>query len=218
MNWGAVEASGIPLRLILDNPITGTVLFSDTISNLPPADQILISARLEDAPASAATVFAWLDPERTLLQTRSDNDLASTKVRRLPRPPIAIVIEGPTKGTWNESYTFTAYVQPFIATTPLTYTWQATGQATVIHTGGLTDTASFTWSAIGAQTITLTAANVDGVVTHAYDHHQRGHTHANADCHTDADGHAHADIHTDIHTDAHADDHADSAHLAGFVI
>jgi len=165
MNWGAVAADAVPLRLMLDDPITGTVFFSETISNLPPAGQLLITARLDDPPAGVRTVFGWVDPERTLLQTRSDNDLASTEARLLPRPPTAAVIAGPTTGAPNENYTFTAHVQPITATTPLTYTWHATGQSAIIHTGGLSDAASFAWSATGAQTITVAASNADGVVT-----------------------------------------------------
>lgn len=165
MNWGAIAASEIPLRLTLDNPITGTVFFSDTINNLPPASQILISARLDNPPAGTRNIYGWIDPGRTIAQTRYDNDLASTEIRTLPRPPAEVVISGPWEGATNESYTFTSHVQPITATMPLTYTWQATGQSVITHTGGLSDTASFAWSQTGAQTITVMAANVDGIVT-----------------------------------------------------
>lgn len=43
---------------------------------------------------------------------------------------------------------------------PITYTWEATGQTPVIHTGqGMTDTVQFTWDVTGTQFITVTASN-----------------------------------------------------------
>jgi len=79
--------------------------------------------------------------------------------------PTSVTIGGPATGTVNTGYTFTATVSPDTATQPITYTWQATGQSPVVHTGGLTDTVTFTWSATGTQVITVTAANAGGIVT-----------------------------------------------------
>jgi hypothetical protein len=61
--------------------------------------------------------------------------------------------------------TFAANVSPLSATGPVTYTWEATGQAPAVHVGGLSDTATFTWNAPGANTVTVTAQNVDGQVS-----------------------------------------------------
>ena len=82
--------------------------------------------------------------------------------------PIAVehvVVSGPTSGTFNLPYTFTAAASPASATLPITYTWQATGQPPVTHTDGLSDTVSFTWSTTGTQAITVTANNSGGAVT-----------------------------------------------------
>lgn len=80
-------------------------------------------------------------------------------------PPASVIIAGPRIGMGESSHVFTATVSPGTATTPITYTWHATGQPGIIHTGGLSDTASFAWSATGVQTITVAAANADGGVT-----------------------------------------------------
>jgi len=50
--------------------------------------------------------------------------------------------------------------------TPITYTWQATGQSLVTHTGGGTsDTINFTWITTGTRAITVTVTNALGSAT-----------------------------------------------------
>jgi len=81
-------------------------------------------------------------------------------------PPISVSIAGPTTGITQTNYTFTTTVSPITTTLPITYVWQATGQAPVTHTGGgLSDTVNFTWNVTGTQAITVTATNIAGTVT-----------------------------------------------------
>jgi hypothetical protein len=56
-------------------------------------------------------------------------------------------------------YGFTAVITPASATQPITYTWQATGQNPITHTGSLSDVVTFSWHVTGPQIITVTAAN-----------------------------------------------------------
>jgi len=77
----------------------------------------------------------------------------------------SLAISGLTAGWVGTSYTFTAAVEPVTTTLPLTYVWQAEGQAPITHTGGLSDTASFLWPAPGVYTLTVRAANHGSVVT-----------------------------------------------------
>jgi hypothetical protein len=56
-------------------------------------------------------------------------------------------------------YGFTAVITPTTATQPITYTWQATGQNPITHTGSLSDVVTFSWHVTGPQIITVTAAN-----------------------------------------------------------
>jgi predicted outer membrane repeat protein len=84
-----------------------------------------------------------------------------------PQPPTQVTVGGPSTGVPGTAYPFVAQVGPPTATLPLSTTWQATGQAPVVHTGDLTttDTISFTWSTTGTQVITVTASNVAGAVS-----------------------------------------------------
>jgi len=79
--------------------------------------------------------------------------------------PNSVTVTGPTTGTPDASYAFTATVSPITATSPITYVWQATGVSLVTHTGGTTDTVNLSWSSAGMKAITVTATNVGGTVT-----------------------------------------------------
>ncbi|MFN8454920.1 MAG: hypothetical protein U0401_09680 [Anaerolineae bacterium] len=74
-------------------------------------------------------------------------------------PPSWVVLSGSTSGVVSTTYAFTATTSPVTATTPLTYTWQASEQTPVIHSNGLSDTVDFNWITSGAKTITVTVNN-----------------------------------------------------------
>ncbi len=112
------------------------------------------------------------------LSTRSDlhfNDAGAVYVfygaaglGSSPVPLSGVSTSGPTEGTVNAAYIFTATVSPVTATLPITFTWQASGQAPVTHTGnGLSDWVTYTWplQKAGRQVITATAMNAASVVT-----------------------------------------------------
>jgi hypothetical protein len=85
-----------------------------------------------------------------------------------PIPLTDVSISGPTEGVVNTAYVFTATVSPVTATQPITFSWQATGQTSAMHTSNsLSDTMAFTWpqGTAGAQAITVTAMNAAGAVT-----------------------------------------------------
>jgi parallel beta-helix repeat protein len=80
--------------------------------------------------------------------------------------PTGAGLSGPATATLGATATFTTTVTPPTATLPITYTWQATGQGDVVHTGGdISDTVSFAWNVTGAETMTVTAANGCGIVS-----------------------------------------------------
>lgn len=68
-------------------------------------------------------------------------------------------LEGPTGCTVGIPCPLVATALPITATLPITYTWEATGQAPVTHVGSYLDAISFTWNITGPQLITLTATN-----------------------------------------------------------
>lgn len=71
----------------------------------------------------------------------------------------SVAISGPTTGMITNTHLFTATTTPLTATLPITYTWQATDQATLTQTNSLTDTISYSWNSTGAKTILITADN-----------------------------------------------------------
>jgi hypothetical protein len=82
--------------------------------------------------------------------------------------PDSMTFTGPTSGVTGNRYTFVASPSPR-ASTPVTYTWQATGQAPVAHpNSGLSDTVAFSWATPGPQVLTVTVANVAGMATHTH--------------------------------------------------
>jgi hypothetical protein len=108
-------------------------------------------------------------------QDRLGNGLGSGPVPstwsfRTPFAPTDVPISGPATGVVHTSYTFNATVSPDLATQPITYVWEATGQSPVTHTDrGLSDAISFHWSTPGLKTITVTASNVAGYATETHD-------------------------------------------------
>ena len=80
-----------------------------------------------------------------------------------PKPIDSVTITGPTMGTINTKYTFTATVSPLDATKPILYTWSptpATGQGSSVVT--------YIWPATGGRTITVTAMNGGSSVTDSH--------------------------------------------------
>jgi plastocyanin len=85
--------------------------------------------------------------------------------------PLELSVTGPSAGAADRPQTFAAAVSPITTTQPVTYSWQATGQAPITHINrGLSDTLAFTWSAadVGLQVITVTADNSVGTISATY--------------------------------------------------
>ncbi|HHN93313.1 MAG TPA: DUF11 domain-containing protein, partial [Anaerolineae bacterium] len=79
-----------------------------------------------------------------------------------PPVPLGVEIHEPSVSGYftGTAYTFTAWVTPITATLPLSYTWQATGQTTVVHvTAAISDAVAFTWPLTGSKRITVSVAN-----------------------------------------------------------
>ena len=80
-------------------------------------------------------------------------------------PMESVEIYGSGQSYLGNSIPFTATVSPDDATTPITYTWEATGLPPVQHIGDTVDIIEFTWDELGTKAITVTAANAGGMVT-----------------------------------------------------
>jgi hypothetical protein len=73
-----------------------------------------------------------------------------------PVPLQSVTIEGATEGTVGSRYDFTATVAPQNASTPITYTWQASGHT---ETSQTSPNISLQWDISGTHTLTVTASN-----------------------------------------------------------
>jgi len=83
-------------------------------------------------------------------------------------PPKMVMIAGASEGFTTRPYTFTATTLPISASLPITYTWQATEQTPVTHTGELSDTIAYAWTTTGTKVITVTATNQSGSVSDSH--------------------------------------------------
>lgn len=81
---------------------------------------------------------------------------------QVPVAPTSVTIAGPTAGSTETSYSFTATVNPDTITTPITYTWEITDHNTITNTGGINNTIMLEWSSEGSKTVTVTAVNSTG--------------------------------------------------------
>lgn len=76
--------------------------------------------------------------------------------------PLAnISLAGPTEGRTNALYTLTTTYQPLTATLPITYTFYADEQSSLVNQTGV---ATFSWTLTGTKVITVEAQNVSGEV------------------------------------------------------
>jgi hypothetical protein len=75
-----------------------------------------------------------------------------------------VVVSGVSEGYIGESIPFKATVSPEDATTPITYTWEATGLPPLQHVGGTTDQVELLWEEVGSKVVTVTASNGGGTV------------------------------------------------------
>jgi hypothetical protein len=76
----------------------------------------------------------------------------------------SVALSGAVQGQLGDGIPFTATVSPDDATTPITYTWEATGLSPVVHIGEIVDGIEFTWEEIGTKAITVTASNAGGTI------------------------------------------------------
>jgi hypothetical protein len=151
-----------PTTVVLSGPGTTGLVFTPTWS----ADYTLLNFDHTDFDESEMRTFTVEGQDKlgNSLRTGPVPNLWSftTVVLR----PNDVTIIGSTAGITQTQYTFVADLSPNTATQPITYEWQATGQAPTTHPGGgLIDTVNFTWYVTGTQAITVTATNTYGIVT-----------------------------------------------------
>ncbi len=110
------------------------------------------------ATSSDGFVYAVYEPGSPGLSTTAAVSITIT--------PFGVSIEGPTSGQRGHKYTFTTTVLG-PATLPVTFTWEATEQTTVIQPtySALTHTVKYQWTADGWKMITVTVSALEGVIS-----------------------------------------------------
>jgi hypothetical protein len=168
-----------PSELAISGPTTGVIqvdyAFEATVGSIRAGQPITYTWQATgQSPVthtggglSDTIAFNWNTlGDKTVTVTATNAMGTVTQTHQVTILPIGVDIAGPTIGAINTIYTFDATTSPLAATLPITYVWQATGQATETRTGGgLNDTIGFNWSTPGTKAITVTATNVEGTAT-----------------------------------------------------
>ena len=146
------------------SPITATTPLTYTWE---AANQTPVTQTVSNTTDTLA--LAWTTPGLnaiTVTVTGAGGSVSNTHTLITQVPVADITLSGPTAGLINSSYTFTATVSPITATTPLTYTWEATNQTPVTQTvSNTTDTLALAWTILGPNVITVTVTGAGGSVS-----------------------------------------------------
>ncbi len=114
--------------------------------------------------------FTWETPgEKRIALAATDGATAAHATRAAL--VYDVTASGATQGDTDRAYIFNAAISPEITIFPITYTWEATDKAPIIHANlyQAYDSAAFSWTMPGTKTITITAA-MAGATT--YDVHE----------------------------------------------
>ena len=171
-----------PEAVTLDGPTSGAVgmsyTFTADVTPLTTTTPLTYTWEATDmmptvrgGGLSDAIDFTWTNAGIKTITVTAENEAGSvsdtfTIVIDVPvTAPADVEISGPQTGFTGIAYDFTAGVTPPTTTLPVTYTWTATGQSPVVHSGALSDGVSFTWNTVGTKTIMVTAENDAGSVS-----------------------------------------------------
>ncbi len=147
-------------------PFTATVSPEDAAT---PITYIWEATGIPPVQHSGDTVdnveFTWEEAgTKTITVTASNagGSVVDTHIIEIDKKVPIVSVSGLNNSIVGVTNIFTATVIPDDLMLPITYTWQASGLATITHTAGLSDTANFTWENPGTQLITVTVENVEG--------------------------------------------------------
>ncbi|MEM7133662.1 MAG: DUF6531 domain-containing protein [Chloroflexota bacterium] len=157
-----------------------TRIFSATVTPVDTSQPLSYTWQATDHPTIIHTgrglfdtnSYSWGTTGTKTITVSVDNSLGSTvagvhkiQVKSVIVPPTTVSIKGLNQATVGMTSIFSATVAPADTSQPLTYTWQATGHPTVIHSNkGLFDTNSYSWNTAGTKTITITVDNGSGTI------------------------------------------------------
>ncbi len=121
-----------------------------------------------DGASQDVVRFTWGTPGEKIITVTTTNARGTATITHAitisPPTLSGVQIVGPETGRTGQEYSFNARISPLTARLPVTYTWQATGQAPVTHPErhSSSDVVHYTWATTGEKIITVTATNLDG--------------------------------------------------------
>lgn len=164
-----------------NTPYTFIALVENTEATLPldyewaaADDACTTPLTHEDIPSYTDNqTCSWSTPGEKTVSVKVWNDYGEVEGEHkitieifTPLESVTIVDE-PTTGTVDTSYTFQAIAAPDNANVPITYEWTAEGAENPITINpdqvSLTDSQSFTWSSAGEKTVEVVASNEPGI-------------------------------------------------------
>jgi hypothetical protein len=154
---GAMPAPSAP------NDVLADPLFADPSADPP---DLRLQTGSPAANAGDPTPYPGQTPRDYGNTPRIDGccvDLGAYELVICPQPLTGVSLAGPLETTQDDLTTFTASVTPPTATTPVSYTWQATEYPSDPQaTDGVTNAMDLIWATTGTKSITVTAANCGG--------------------------------------------------------
>lgn len=100
--------------------------------------------------------------DRGTLYVSEDGSGTVIRIEPAPTAPSAVWISGPERTLVGRDETFAAYVEPYLATWPLTFTWRTGAYTTERIVEDVEATVVLSWTLPGPQSITVTVENVAG--------------------------------------------------------
>jgi len=129
-----------------------------------------ITTTRSDLTVTDAITFTWAARGNKRITLAVTDGITSAHATRAALV-YDVTASGSTQGNTDRAYTFDAAIAPEITIFPITYTWEATDKAPIVHANlyQTYDSAAFSWTMPGTKTITITAA-MAGATT--YDVHE----------------------------------------------
>lgn len=148
-------ASTLPVTTTLTHPLTYTWEVED---HLP----VTFAGGLE-----SSLNFSWDTPGNKTVEVTVSNEYGTVTSNSSIEigqdsagiPLDTITLDIPLFGGLNEPITLQANIVPVTATQPVTYTWSATDQGTMVRASGANDIVSYTWQSAGTKSVTVLVTN-----------------------------------------------------------
>ncbi len=160
---------GNPTTGTTTNPYTFTVMSTDPNTSQPLTYTWKATDFSKGVTTSSNEIpFTWAVPGVKTVTVAATNlsgiSVTQTFTITVYVAPTAITLSGPTTGSLDKNYKFSAAMKPTSFSKPMTYTWEATDHEAVTQTVDVPQM-NFSWATVGVKEIIVTADNGWGIVT-----------------------------------------------------